>query len=146
VLEDPTGVVTVVSGKLTTYRLMARDAVDTAVHLRGLDAGPCVTDDLGLVGALPRAELTRIAAPARLVRRYGAEAPVVEGLGAPEAVIAGHPLSRAELLFGVLAEGALCTDDLVARRSRLSMVPALARAATPVAEQLLAEGLVRLPR
>ena len=146
VLEDPTGVVTVVGGKLTTYRLMARDAVDTAVHLRGLDAGPCVTDDLGLVGALPRAELTRIAAPARLVRRYGAEAPVVEGLGAPEAVIAGHPLSRAELLFGVLAEGALCTDDLVARRSRLSMVPALARAATPVAEQLLAEGLVRLPR
>ena len=144
VLEDPPGVVTVVGGKLTTYRLMARDAVDTAAQLRRLDAGPCVTENLSLVGALPRVELARIAAAARLVRRYGAEAPVVAGLSAPGVVVDGHPLSRAELLFGVLAEGALCTDDLLARRSRLSMVAPLARAATPVAEQLLAQGLQRV--
>jgi len=103
-----------------------------------------VTENLSLVGALPRVELARIAAAARLVRRYGAEAPVVAGLSAPGVVVDGHPLSRAELLFGVLAEGALCTDDLLARRSRLSMVAPLARAATPVAEQLLAQGLQRV--
>ncbi|MEO9221476.1 MAG: glycerol-3-phosphate dehydrogenase/oxidase [Mycobacteriaceae bacterium] len=141
VLQDPAGVVTVVGGKLTTYRLMARDAVDTAVGLHGLDAGPCVTENLGLVGALPRVELGRLGGPARLVRRYGAEASVVAALGSEELVIEEHPLLRAELRFGVLAEGALSVDDLVARRSRLSLVPDLARAAGPVAEVLLAEAL-----
>ncbi|MGZ4517169.1 MAG: glycerol-3-phosphate dehydrogenase/oxidase [Mycobacteriaceae bacterium] len=142
VLEDPAGVVTVVGGKLTTYRIMAKDAVDKAVALHGLVAGECVTQKLGLVGALPRAELARIKAPARLVRRFGAEAPVVRDL-TPELrrVVEGHPLLRAELLFGVLAEGALTVDDLLARRSRLSMVPQLADVATPLAEELLATGL-----
>ena len=146
VIEDPSGVVTVVGGKLTTYRLMARDAVDAAVALRGLDAGPCVSEQLGLVGALPRPELARIGGPARLVRRYGAEASVVAGLGSCEPVIDGHPLLRAELLFGVLAEGALSVDDLLARRTRLSLVPPLARAAAPVAQGLLNDGLERLQR
>lgn len=144
VLEDPAGVVTVVGGKLTTYRRMAQDAVDRAVALRGLAAGACVTESLGLVGALPRAELARIDAPARLVRRYGAEAHTVRALADDELVVPGHPLLRSELLFGVLAEGAVSVADLLARRSRLSLVPELAAAAGPVAEELLAAGLGRL--
>jgi len=143
VLEDPAGVVTVVGGKLTTYRAMAKDAVDRAVALRGLPAGECVTENLGLVGALPRTELARIDAPARLVRRYGAEARVVRELAPAllEPVVAGSPVLRAELLFGVLAEGAGSIADLLARRSRLSLVPAMAEAARPVAEELLVAGL-----
>jgi len=61
-------------------------------------------------------------------------------------VIDGHPLLRAELLFGVLAEGALSVDDLLARRTRLSLVPSSARAAAPVAQVLLNDGLERLQR
>jgi glycerol-3-phosphate dehydrogenase len=45
------GVVTVVGGKLTTYRRMAQDAVDTAVRVAGLSAGPCVAKRLALPGA-----------------------------------------------------------------------------------------------
>ncbi|WP_127781736.1 glycerol-3-phosphate dehydrogenase/oxidase [Rhodococcus sp. X156] len=142
VLEQPPGVVTVVGGKLTTYRAMAQDAVDHAVALRGLDAGPCVTAKLGLVGALPRAELLGVDAPARLVHRYGAEAPVVRSVveRPGERVVPGHPLCREELLFGALAEGALDVGDLLSRRSRLTTVaPALVPTAAEVAKQVLTE-------
>ena len=43
VLTSADGVVTVVGGKLTTYRRMAEDAVDAAVAHAGLAAGPCRT-------------------------------------------------------------------------------------------------------
>ncbi|GAA3088083.1 glycerol-3-phosphate dehydrogenase/oxidase [Streptosporangium carneum] len=45
------GVVTVVGGKLTTYRRMAEEAVDLAVRLRHLVAGGSLTARLPLVGA-----------------------------------------------------------------------------------------------
>src|SRR5439155_20905675 len=41
-------IVTVVGGKLTTYRRMARDAVDAAVAAGRLTAGLCVTNRLPL--------------------------------------------------------------------------------------------------
>src|SRR5207342_2984374 len=57
VLTSRTGVVTIVGGKLTTYRRMAEDAVDAAVRRAGLSAAPCRTARLPLDGAAPRAEL-----------------------------------------------------------------------------------------
>ena len=68
---------TVVGGKLTTYRRMAQDAVDAAVAHAGLPAGPCVTATTPLLGAAPRDELARLELPARLVRRYGTDAALV---------------------------------------------------------------------
>ncbi len=134
VLTSADGVITVVGGKLTTYRRMAQDAVDTAVRQRHLSAGPCVTTRLPLVGAAPREVLGRVEAPARLVRRYGTEAPteleharaLMPGadteLLAP--VAAGVPVTMAELLWGVTHEGALDVDDLLDRRTRIGLVPA----------------------
>ncbi len=133
VLTSGTGVVTVVGGKLTTYRRMAEDAVDAAVTGRRLAAGPCRTASLGLVGAAPRRTLASVAAPPRLVRRYGAEAPLVMDaarragrsdteLLAP--VAPGVPVTRAELLWGVSHEGALDVDDLLDRRTRVGLVAA----------------------
>ncbi|MGC5015580.1 glycerol-3-phosphate dehydrogenase/oxidase [Streptosporangium sp. DT93] len=52
-LTTPDGLVTVVGGKLTTYRRMAEDAVDLAVSLSRLDAGRSRTAALPLVGAVP---------------------------------------------------------------------------------------------
>ena len=77
VLTGPTGLVTVVGGKLTTYRRMAQDAVDAAVAHAGLAAGPCVTATTPLLGAAPRDELARLELPPRLVRRYGTDAALV---------------------------------------------------------------------
>ena len=71
VLVSSTGVITVVGGKLTTYRQMAQDAVDRAVAANGLVAGPCQTRQLPLLGAAHRADLAQLTAPARLVRRFG---------------------------------------------------------------------------
>lgn len=103
--------VTVVGGKLTTYRRMAQEAVDL------LSDRPCRTHRLALVGAgaVPGG------VPARLARRYGAEAGRVAGLGT-EAVVPGVPLLRGEVRFAAHAEGALCADDVVHRRSRAGLV------------------------
>ena len=131
VLTSRSGVTTVVGGKLTTYRRMAQDAVDVAVASRGLNAGPCRTRQLPLVGAAPRDLLSRIEAPARLVRRFGTEAPLV--VEAASALLDGDidlqpiaeniAITMAELLWGVTHEGALDVDDLLDRRTRIGLVP-----------------------
>lgn len=64
VLTSPDGVVSVVGGKLTTYRRMAEDAVNAAVDARGLTAGPSPTATLPLVGAAAPGHSARCARPA----------------------------------------------------------------------------------
>ena len=54
-IEDPDShVLTIVGGKLTTYRRMAQDAVDAIAARPGVGAGPCRTTRLPLVGATPK--------------------------------------------------------------------------------------------
>ncbi|MFF9204951.1 glycerol-3-phosphate dehydrogenase/oxidase [Streptomyces sp. NPDC014986] len=142
VLTSAEGVVTVVGGKLTTYRRMAEDAVDTAVRVRRLPAGPSTTASLPLVGAAPPHVLARLPAPHRLVGRYGTEAPAVRALGARDArldepVLPGYPVTGAELLWSLRHEGALDEADLLDRRTRIGLVPAdRARALEAVRELL----------
>jgi glycerol-3-phosphate dehydrogenase len=143
VRTSPGGITTVVGGKLTTYRGMARDAVDTAVTSAGLGAGPCRTARLPLVGAASPAQLARVAAPARLVARYGTEAAAVlaqadgdTALLAP--IAAGVPVTGAELRWAVRHEGALDEDDLLDRRTRVGLVPADRERALPAARAALA--------
>jgi glycerol-3-phosphate dehydrogenase len=131
-------VLTVVGGKLTTYRAMAEEAGDAVVARLRRGARRAVTARLPLVGATPRVALDRIGAPQRLVARYGTEAPVVEALG-PAAVVAGRPETVGELRFAVRHEGARTVADLLDRRTRIGLVPADRRRAVPVAEQVLAE-------
>ena len=154
VLTSPTGVVTIVGGKLTTYRRMAEDAVDAAVARAGLSAGPCVTATLPLAGAAPRAELAgmveRAKTPgeARLVRRFGTDAGLVlssaretTGLGDDELLApidATVPVTLAELVFGITHEGAADVADLLDRRTRVGLVPADRALAVPAAERALA--------
>ncbi|MFG2775127.1 glycerol-3-phosphate dehydrogenase/oxidase [Streptomyces sp. NPDC048350] len=127
VLTSPDGVVTVVGGKLTTYRRMAQDAVDAAVAARGLTAGPCRTASTPLVGAARPRTLAQLDVPARLVRRYGTEAPAVHELGVTNPdlarpVVPGHPVTCAELVWAVRHEGALDASDLLDRRTRIGLV------------------------
>lgn len=130
------GVVTVVGGKLTTYRKMAEDAVD-AVELTET---PSRTRNVPLVGATARDRLAGVDAPERLVRRYGTEAPSLVALAAADPTLA-EPVAAgvlgAELAWGVLAEGALSVEDLLERRTRLSFVPEEAEQARPAAERIL---------
>ena len=147
VVEDAaTGAVTVVGGKLTTYRRMAEDAVDVVAGRPGVVAGRCRTDELPLVGAPPRGTRPPSDLPPRLVRRFGAEAPEIAALadGRPELlepVAADVPVLGVELLAAVEREGALTLDDVLDRRTRLGLVPAWREAAAPRAGELLG-GLV----
>ncbi|MGV4886623.1 glycerol-3-phosphate dehydrogenase/oxidase [Streptomyces viridosporus] len=142
VLTSSEGVVTVVGGKLTTYRRMAQDAVDTAVRVRRLPAGPSVTASLPLVGAAAPHVLSALPAPRRLVRRHGTEAPAVHALGARDArlrepVLPSYPVTGAELLWSLRHEGALDEDDLLDRRTRIGLVPADRAAALEAVRDLL---------
>jgi glycerol-3-phosphate dehydrogenase len=127
VLEDAsTGAITVVGGKLTTYRQMAQDAVDAVAARCRRPVGACLTGSLGLVGAPRQGAIT---ANPRLVRRYGAEAPEIEALagGRPELlepVVDGADVLRIELEVAVEREGALTEEDVLDRRVRLGLVPA----------------------
>lgn len=138
VLEDE-GVLTVVGGKLTTARRMAQDAVDRIAARPGVAARDCTTAELPLVGAGP---VLAVDPPARLVRRYGGEAPRVAAYGDDdpsqlEPVAPGVPVSRAELRFAIAHEGALTESDLLDRRTRLGLVPEWRAATLDVARELL---------
>jgi glycerol-3-phosphate dehydrogenase len=148
VLTSTTGVITIVGGKLTTYRQMAEDAVDAAVAHAGLTASPCRTKELPLLGAAPRAELAALELPERLVRRFGTDAELVltnarEVTGLQDAELLAPvaddiPATLAELVFGVTHEGAADVDDLLDRRTRIGLVPVDREQAVATAERALA--------
>ena len=135
--REESGLVRVSGGKYTTYRLMARDAVDVALEVAGARARPSGTADHPLSGAAPRDELDAISAElarsddldgevARaLVARHGTEARDVVRLGAELDLL--RPLSpegpelEAEVAWAVRRELALGLDDVLSRRMRLSM-------------------------
>jgi glycerol-3-phosphate dehydrogenase len=131
---------TLVGGKLTTYRRMAQDVVDRVVARLG--GPPCVTASLPLVGAGARPTAVRRTAPDRLVRRYGSEAEEVVAMAAGDRSLLdplfdGTTVLGVELLFGVHHEGAMDLDDLLDRRVRLGLVPAERRRAEMRGSRLL---------
>lgn len=137
VVRGEDGLWTVLGGKLTTYRRMAQDVVDRLTEV------PCRTRDLPLVGATGLASKD---VPARLVRRYGGEADQVAALADAdprllEPVVPGVPVLGVELVWGVVAEGALTAEDLLERRTRVSLVDSWGAATRSAAEAALSVGV-----
>ena len=135
VTREANGVVRVIGGKYTTYRVMGRDAVDAALGPEAARARPSATDEQRLVGAADRAELARLALDlgragfepdlaARLVDRHGTEADRVVALGAAQGLrgrlAEGVDVAEAEVGWAVRKELALSLDDVLARRTRLA--------------------------
>ncbi|GAC66799.1 glycerol-3-phosphate dehydrogenase/oxidase [Gordonia soli] len=136
--------VSVVGGKLTTYRRMAQDAVDAAIGAADLDAGRCITTDIPLVGAA--GAVVPPGLPPSLIARYGSEAgkvvttaTVAEPL---ERIAPGIDVTRAEIEFAVRAEGALDVDDVLHRRTRIGLVAADADAARPAVTEIVDAALI----
>jgi glycerol-3-phosphate dehydrogenase len=147
------GLVLIAGGKYTTYRVMAKDAVDAAAHSLGGSVPRSITDRVPLVGAEGYAvrcnqvdTLARSAGihPARvehLLGRYGDLVDeVLELIGSDPTL--GQPLPgsedylRAEVVYAVTHEGARHLDDVLARRTRISIetFDRGAAAARPAAE------------
>ncbi len=138
VLESSSGLVSIVGGKLTTYRRMAQDTVDVLsrrdgsvpVHptqnlpLRGSVDWPAAQRELEVKGAslgLDRQVL------AHLGRSYGSEAKVVMSLveGDPSLgarLVEDLPYIRAEVLYACRQEMAMTPYDVLARRTSLSLI------------------------
>ncbi|MGH3494931.1 MAG: glycerol-3-phosphate dehydrogenase C-terminal domain-containing protein, partial [Sciscionella sp.] len=94
------------------------------------------------VGAASAAQLSRIAAPRRLLARYGTEATAVLAMAGDdrtllEPVAHGIDVTGAELAFGVSHEGALDVGDLLDRRTRIGLVGADRERALPAANRAL---------
>lgn len=132
------GLVVVAGGKYTTYRVMAKDAVDAAVH--GLDrrVAPCCTEEVPLAGAAGypalwngRASLAartglHVARVEHLLGRYGTLTEELLDLIAADPSL-GEPLTgaddylRAEVVYAASHEGARHLDDVLTRRTRISI-------------------------
>jgi glycerol-3-phosphate dehydrogenase len=132
------GLVMIAGGKYTTYRLMARDAVDAVAH--GLDdkvAASC-TDQIPLAGAdgfqalwnsrhaIARTSGLHVARIEHLLRRYGSLVSEVLGMVAADPGLAA-PLAgaddylRVEAVYAVTHEGARHLDDVLSRRTHISI-------------------------
>jgi glycerol-3-phosphate dehydrogenase len=117
------GLVTVTGGKLTTFRLIALDALEAVCHhFRGL---PPPKRDVAVLNpadvALPGAEQLDEALRRRLLGRHGADAPALVSAARPGEL---EPIEEsqtlwAELRWAARAEAVVHLEDLMLRRVRL---------------------------
>jgi glycerol-3-phosphate dehydrogenase len=138
VAQPVAGLVVIAGGKYTTYRVMGKDAVDAAT--KGLDRAvpPSCTEDIPLVGAagypakynarerLAAASGLHVARIEHLLGRYGDQIDTLLDLIAKRPEL-GEPIEGAEDYLNVEAsyavshEGALHLDDVLTRRTRISI-------------------------
>ncbi|GGO19771.1 glycerol-3-phosphate dehydrogenase [Microbispora rosea subsp. aerata] len=136
VIRPEPGLVIVAGGKYTTYRVMAKDAVDVAVAGLGRKVPASVTDRVPVLGAAGfealRNNRRRLADRAglpvarvdHLLGRYGScveeVLALIEGdprLGEPIPGAEGY--LAAEAVYAVTHEGALHLEDVLVRRTRV---------------------------
>jgi len=132
------GLVAIAGGKYTTYRVMAYDAVDAAAQDIPQRVSPSITEKVPLLGAdgyfallnqAPQLAATYGIHPYRiehLLDRYGSLVTDVldHAVGKPELLqpITDAPTYlRVEAVYAAAAEGALHLDDILARRTRISI-------------------------
>jgi len=138
VLTSPDGVITVVGGKLTTYRRMAQDAVDAAVAAgRRPRAGPggCRWSERRMRRRWPGSGRRPGWWPGTDRGARGAR-PGRPGPAAAEPVTTRTPVTGAELAFAVRHEGALDAGDLLDRRTRIGLVLPTGTRRSPAARAL----------
>jgi glycerol-3-phosphate dehydrogenase len=153
------GLVVVAGGKWTTYRIMAKDAIDEAVAALDGKISESVTENIGLLGAegyeaawnkrskIAKAFGVHKVRVEHLLNRYGVMTDELLDLlrERPELI---EPLPgaddyiQAEVVYAATHEGALHLEDVLARRTRIS-IEAWDRgvSAAPVAARLMGDAL-----
>jgi glycerol-3-phosphate dehydrogenase len=138
-VASPTpGLVVVAGGKYTTYRVMAKDAVDASVHGLGRTVPDSCTDRVPLLGAegftaywnkrgtLAHESGLHVARIEHLLNRYGTLIDEVLALVKEDPAL-GKPIEgaddylRAEFVYAAKAEGARHLEDVMTRRTRISI-------------------------
>jgi glycerol-3-phosphate dehydrogenase len=132
------GLTMIAGGKYTTYRIMAKDAVDAVVHDLDQVVPKSCTEDVPLLGAdgyqalwngrhnLAERVSLRVGQVEHLLNRYGSLVGELFALIEQRPELA-HPLDSApeylkvEAVYAASHEGALHLDDILARRTRISI-------------------------
>jgi glycerol-3-phosphate dehydrogenase len=135
-LYETSSMITITGGKLTTWRRMAKMAVDRLVERDARDA-PCRTHEIPLGQAVDPADLPRVDgvaddAYAALAGRYGYTARTVLDIAEsdparPELaqpIVDGLPDLLAEVVHAARAEQARSVGDVLLRRTRLGLLAA----------------------
>ncbi len=138
VTHSAPGLVVVAGGKYTTYRVMAKDAVDAVANVLDGRVPRSVTKNIPLVGAdgyhakwnqrhlIAERSGLHVARIEHLLNRYGSLIDEVLELVAKDPSL-GEALSgtqdylKAEVVYAAQYEGARHLDDVLARRTRLSI-------------------------
>ena len=144
--ETSSGLVTITGGKLTTWRRMAKLAVDRIVEREGREAR-CRTNEIQLGMPVDPAELPDVAgvdqdSRVHLAARYGHAANLVIRLAAADPRLAARitpdlPDIAAEAAFATEHEQAAAVADVLLRRTRLGILNAR-RLCEPGADGVLA--------
>jgi glycerol-3-phosphate dehydrogenase len=127
VVWDEDGLLTVTGGKLTTFRLIAQDALKAAARRLPALAVPATT---AVAADRRRGQIDAAGAgfgsgaAARVSGRHGAEAADVLAGAEPGELqpLAGTPVTAAELRWAARCEGVAHLDDLLLRRVRLGLL------------------------
>jgi glycerol-3-phosphate dehydrogenase len=136
VVSPVPGLVVVAGGKYTTYRVMAKDAVDTAVHGLGVSVPKSCTERIPLLGAEGFTALwnqrrtlaadtgLHVARVEHLLRRYGSLVDEVLDLVRAdptlrEPIDGADDYLRAEIAYAASHEGARHLEDVMTRRTRI---------------------------
>ncbi|WP_052466761.1 glycerol-3-phosphate dehydrogenase/oxidase [Mobilicoccus massiliensis] len=137
VMESTPGLVSIAGGKLTTYRVMAKDAVDFVLGDEEAKKRPSLSHKTPLIGAVGFAAFATRAdgigekygwdrfRMAHLLHRYGSSLPELLELVDARPELA-RPLPGAdayigaEIVYGITHEGALHLSDLMVTRTRLT--------------------------
>jgi len=131
--ETSSGLITITGGKLTTWRRMAKMAVDRLVERDGRQA-PCRTQEIPLgqpiePGALPVVEGVSDESRAALAGRYGHLAERVLATASErgelaQPIVPGLPDLLAEAPYAARNEQARTVGDVLLRRTRLGLLAA----------------------
>ncbi|HEX5897712.1 MAG TPA: glycerol-3-phosphate dehydrogenase/oxidase [Thermoleophilaceae bacterium] len=131
--ETSSGLVTITGGKLTTWRRMAKMAVDRIVERDGRDA-PCRTHEIQLgepvdAASLPEVPSVDEESRRHLADRYGHAAQLVLRLAEAEPALARRispelPDIAAEAAYAAGHEQAHTVGDVLLRRTRLGLLDA----------------------
>ncbi|MBS1522067.1 MAG: glycerol-3-phosphate dehydrogenase/oxidase [Bacteroidetes bacterium] len=138
---SPSGMITMIGGKWTTYRKMGEDAVDKAIEVGGLKPEISRTKDLAIHGSIKGLDWNEH------LYFYGSDRDAVlalvnENPGWGKKLHPKYDYLQAEVIWAVRHEMARTVEDVLARRIRLLFLDAKAAIeAAPVVSRLIAEEL-----
>ena len=129
IIVSSSNLITITGGKWTTYRKMAKDALNNAVFVAKLPIVKCATRSLRLHGYTENIQASSA------LSIYGSDAKEIqqmmkEDVSMGERIHPDHAYTKAELIWSIRNEMALQVEDILARRSRILFVDAAAAIAS----------------